>query len=161
MSMQLLGVATKPQALKGQFRIKPAIINLKLFKKLSSVFVDNREYRVETVSIRETFVIIKLQGIDTCEQAETFRNKQIFGEIEIKEVETHFDLSDFSVIVNGEIIGKITDINNFGSKDILSISGTRNLMLPVIDGLIIKTDENNKQVELDKNIIEQVAVYED
>ena len=33
----LVGVATKPQALKGQFRIKPEILNMKEFKKFNSV----------------------------------------------------------------------------------------------------------------------------
>jgi len=161
MSMQLLGVATKPQALKGQFRIKPTITNFKQFKKLSSVIIDNKEHTVESVSVRDTFVIIKLQGIETCEQAETFRNKQVFGNIEVIEVETHFDLTGFAVFVNGDEIGTITEVNNFGSKDILSISGISKLMVPVIDGLIVETDEENKRVELNKNIIEQVTVYED
>ena len=39
MSIQLIGVATKPQALKGQFRIKPEILNLKTFKKLKEVII--------------------------------------------------------------------------------------------------------------------------
>jgi 16S rRNA processing protein RimM len=160
MEKQLIGVATKPQALKGQFRIKPSILNFKQFKKIKNVFIDNSEYTIESCSIRDTFVIIKLDGIDTCEQAEKFRNKEVFAEIEVA-VESHFDLTEFEVIIDGMSVGKVLDINNYGSKDILSISGNSNIMLPVIDDLIIKIDENNKQVILNKDIFNQVAVYED
>ena len=161
MSMQLLGVATKPQALKGQFRIKPSILNFKQFKKLSSVFIDNQEYKIEMVSIRDTFVIIKLIGVDTCEQAENFRNKQVFGNIDIVETESHFDLRGFEVFVEDNKIGVIVDVNNYGSKDIFSIEGNKSFMIPIIDGLIISADLEGKKIILDKNIIEQVAVYED
>ena len=96
MSLNLVGVATKPQALKGQFRIKPEILNLKEFKKFDTLTIDNKEYKLEAVTLRDTFVIVKLEGIDTCEQAETFRNKKVYAEMEI-EVEDNFDLMNFYV----------------------------------------------------------------
>lgn len=161
MSLNRIGVATKPQALKGQFRIKPEIINLKLFKKLTHVSIDNVKYCVESVSLRDTFVIIKLEGIDTCEQAETFRNKLVFAEVEIEKVESNIDFVGFEVLVENEKLGNVTDVNNFGSKDILSVTGKRNFMLPVIDNLIVSVNEHEKTLCLDKNILEQVAVYED
>jgi len=34
-------------------------------------------------------------------------------------------------------------------------------MAPIIDGLIIATDESAKTITMDKNIFESVAVYED
>ena len=156
----LVGVATKPQALKGQFRIKPEILNLKEFKRFDCVYIDNKEYKVEAVTLRDTFVIVKLEGVDTCEQVETFRNKKVFADMDIV-VEDNFDLVDFEVEIDGEIIGHIADINNFGSKDICTISGKKPVMLPLIDELIECVDEDNKIVVMNKNIFEQVAVYED
>ena len=161
MSLNLVGVATKPQALKGQFRIKPEILNLKEFKKFDYLTIDNKEYSVEAVTLRDTFVIVKLEGIDTCEQAETFRNKKVFAEMDVK-VEDNFDINNFEVEIDGEIIGKVTDINNFGSKDICTITTSNgDIMLPIIDNLIINTNEDKLVVVMDKNIFTEVAVYED
>lgn len=161
MSLNLVGVATKPQALKGQFRIKPEILNLKSFKKFDSLTIDNREYKVESVTVRDTFVIVKLEGVDTCEMAETFRNKKVFAEMEI-EVEDNFDLENFEVKFDDEIIGKVIEINNFGSKDVCTIKTPNgNVMLPVIDELIVDIDESNKIVSMNKKIFAEVAVYED
>ena len=161
MSLNLVGVATKPQALKGQFRIKPEILNLKEFKRFDHLTIDNKEYSVEAVTLRDTFVIVKLEGIDTCEQAETFRNKKVFAEMDVK-VEDNFDINNFEVEIDGEIIGKVTDINNFGSKDICTITTSNgDIMLPIIDNLIINTNEDKLVVVMDKNIFTEVAVYED
>ena len=102
MGLNRIGVATKPQALRGQFRIKPEILNLKLFKKLTSLSIDNVNYDVENVSLRETFVIVKLKGIDSCEQAETFRNKPVFADVQIEKVESNIDFIGFEVFVENE-----------------------------------------------------------
>ncbi|MBQ7352342.1 MAG: 16S rRNA processing protein RimM [Clostridia bacterium] len=160
MSRICIGVVTKPQALKGQFRVKPNLINLKTYKKLSEIEIDNTTYSVESVSLRDTFVILKIKGIDSCESAELLRNKEIFADIEQK-VEEHFDLQGYGVVVESENIGVIVDINNYGSKDILSIEGNNSCLIPVIDKLIDKIDEQENVVYLNKNIFEQVAVYED
>ena len=161
MSLILVGVATKPQALKGQFRIKPEILNLKEFKKFDYLTIDNKEYSVEAVTLRDTFVIVKLEGVDTCEQAETLRNKRVYAEMEVS-VEDNFDLNGFEVEVDGKIIGKVIDINNFGSKDICTIATSNgDIMLPIIDNLIISVYEDKLVVVMDKNIFAEVAVYED
>ena len=160
MNLNLVGVTTKPQALKGQFRIKPEILNLKEFKRFNFLTIDNKEYEIEAVTLRDTFVIVKLKGIDTCEQAESFRNKKVFAEMEVV-VEDNFDIIGFAVEINGEVIGKVTEINNYGSKDICTISTNNgDIMLPLIDNLIVSVNEEKLVVVMDKNIFAEVAVYE-
>ena len=160
MNLDLVGVATKPQALKGQFRIKPEILNLKEFKRFNSLTIDNKEYDIEAVTLRDTFVIVKLKGIDTCEQAESFRNKKVFAEMEVV-VEDNFDIINFTVELDGEAIGKVTEINNYGSKDICTISTNNgDILLPLIDNLIVSIDEEKLVVIMDKNIFAEVTVYE-
>ena len=159
MSREFIGVVTKPQALKGQFRIKPQLSNFKTYKKIKEVFIGNISYEVEAISLRDTIVVFKLKGIDSCEQAEALRNKDVYADIEVK-VETHFDLEGYLVMINGEILGTIQSVNNYGATDIISISGKSEIMLPMIDGLVSNVNEEDKTIFLNKNIFEQVAVYE-
>ena len=154
-----IGTITKPQALKGQFRLKPEILNMNKLKKLNIIFIDAKSFSVESVTLRDAFAIFKVEGVNSCEDAEKLRNKAVYADLDI-EVETHLDLQNFDVIINGENIGKVVDINNYGSKDILSIVGNRNFMLPVIDGLIIEVKEASYQVVLNSEIFDQVVVYE-
>ncbi|MBE5738593.1 MAG: hypothetical protein E7354_02580 [Clostridiales bacterium] len=159
MERNQIGIITKPQALKGEFRVKPALLNLKYYKSFKVVYIANHEYEVERVSIRDTFVIFKVKGIDSCESAETYRNQPIFADMEVV-ARDDGDYMDYKVFVGGEEIGKIVDINNYGSKDVWSISGKDNMMLPFIDGLIESKDEENMVISLKKELFEQVAVYE-
>lgn len=154
-----LGTVTKPQALKGAFRVKPNILDKKLFKKLNIVYINNASYKIESVVLRDTFLILKVEGIDSCEQAETLRNVNVFGDIEI-ETSNNFEFVGFVALV-GEQVGKVERVDNFGSKDILTISFEKSCMVPVIDGLIENVDVQNKTIEFNQEIFEQVAVYED
>lgn len=154
-----IGTITKPQALKGAFRVKPDILDVKKLKKLSKVTIDNKDYEVESVILRDTFVIFKVEGISSCEDAEALRNKGIYGEMEI-DADNVLDLIGFEARV-GDWVGMIVDISNYGSKDILTIAFAKGCMLPVIDGLIEKVDADNKMVILNLEIFNQVAVYED
>ena len=155
----LVGIVTKPQALKGEFRVKPQILNFKQFKKFESVIIDNIEYNIERVSIRDAFVIIKIESVDSCEQAELLRNKQVYAYMQI-DTNDNLDLVDFSVKVGDKVIGSIVDINNYGSKDIISVSGACVCMFPLIEDLIVSIDEKNKEIVLDTELFEQVVVYE-
>lgn len=158
MERNQIGIITKPQALKGDFRVKPSLLNLKYYKSFKVVYIDNKAYDVEKVTLRDTFVIFKLKGIDSCETAETYRNKAIFADMEVVEKDEN-DYMDYTVIVDGEI-GKIVEINNYGSKDIWSISGDQDIMVPYVDNLIVSRDDENRVLTLDKEIFNQVAVYE-
>ena len=43
MEKVLVGIITKPQALKGEFRVKPEILNMKQFKKFDCVTINKKE----------------------------------------------------------------------------------------------------------------------
>ena len=159
MEKVLVGIITKPQALKGEFRVRPEIFNMKQFKKFDEVIINNQSYIVEKVTLRDSFVILKVKGIDSCESAELLRQKEVYAEMEI-DTDDSFDLVGFKVFVSGECIGEIVDINNYGSKDIISIKSKKSCMLPLIDNLIIETNEAEKYIVLDDEIFNQVVVYE-
>jgi 16S rRNA processing protein RimM len=155
-----VGIITKPQALKGEFRVKPEILNLKQFKKFDTLTINNVDYNVEKVSLRDSFAIVKVEGVNSCEDAELLRNKPVFAMMEV----THEDNTtwiDFECFVNGISLGNITDINNYGSKDILTINGKSEIMLPVIDNLIENVDVDKKTITFNNEIFNQVASYED
>jgi len=156
------GVATKPQALKGEFRVKPNLLNLNNYKKLNAIFIDNKEYSVDKVIIRDTFVIFKVKDINSCEEAETIRNKEIYADMELGDKsEDNSTYISYNLLIDGKSFATIKDVNNFGSKDIVSFVGEKSGMFPVIDGLFINVNNDNKTVELNKELLEQVVVYED
>lgn len=160
MERKRIGIITKPQALKGEFRVKPDLLNLKKYKTIKVAYVKNTEYEVERVTLRDTFVIFKLKGIDTCESAESLRNTEIFADMAEEKVDEH-DYEGYGVFVENSYLGTITEINNYGSKDIWSVEGDKNLMLPYIEGLVLSCDDTQRKIILNEEKFNQVAVYED
>ena len=104
-------------------------------------------------------MILKVKGIDTCESAELLRQKEIYAEMEI-DSDDSFDLVGFRVFVAGKCVGEIIDINNYGSKDIISVKSNHSCMLPVVDNLIVETNDAEKYIVLDNDIFNKVVVYE-
>lgn len=155
-----IGIITKPQALKGEFRVKPDLLNLKKYKAIKVAYIKNTAYEVERVTLRDTFVIFKLKGIDICESAESLRNTEIFADIAEEKVDEN-DYEGYEIYVANECLGKITEVNNYGSKDVWSVEGDRAFMLPYIEGLVLSCEDAPKKIILDEEKFNQVVVYED
>ena len=154
----LIGTITKPQALKGDFRVKPALFNLKAYKNLKTITINSLEYSVQKVTLRDTFVIMKVEGVDSCESAEILRNKDIYAEMD-NAGNDEYSVLGFDVILDDKIIGRVVDVNNYGATDVLSVAGNNNFMMPFISGLAV-IDKEARTLKLNKEIFEQVVVYE-
>ena len=154
----IIGTITKPQALKGEFRVKPALYNIKAYKNLKNVYINDKEFAVEKVTLRDAFVIMKVEGIDTCEQAESLRNTSLYAFMDNAGNDEN-SVMDYTVCLEGENLGKVVDVNNYGATDVLSVVGNKKFMIPHIPGLC-KVDKNTKTLVLNKEIFEQVVVYE-
>ena len=153
----LIGTITKPQALKGEFRVKPALFNLKAYKTLSSVTIEDKDFSVQKVTLRDAFVIMKVEGVDSCEGAEALRNKSIYAEMD-NAGNSEASVLNYDVILESVVIGKVVDVNNYGATDVLSVVGDRNFMMPLIPNLA-HIDRTNHTLTLNKEIFEQVVVY--
>jgi len=126
---------------------------------LQTITIDGRDYVVEKVTLRDSFVIFKIENINTCEQAEALRNKKVYAEMD-NAGNTDDSVLGFDVLLEGDIIGNIKDVNNYGATDVLTVVGERKFMMPYIPGLA-KVDKDARSLTLNKEIFEQVVVYED
>ena len=59
-----LGIITKPQGLKGDFRVKLISTHLPSIDNISKVIVNNIEHNVSKVTPRDKFYIFKLDKIN-------------------------------------------------------------------------------------------------
>ena len=80
-----IGVITKPQGLKGHFRVRQNYSNFYILSKVKVVVIQNKEYEVEKVTDRGEFFIFKVKGIEQIEAAEALRNEKIYSKVEERE----------------------------------------------------------------------------
>lgn len=164
MEKLLIAKILKPQGIKGDVKI--ALIADKDFDILSlkQVYVNDKLANVQKIYSVSGNLAIKLDIINSRNDAELFRNKEIYiNKSDFVLPKNKFLMVDligkFAHLDSGDIIGKIVDIQNFGSADVIYISGNKNVLCSHKLGLIKQVLDD--KVVLDKEIFKQVAVYED
>lgn len=73
-----IGQIVNTSGLKGIIKVKPFTDDITKFNKLKSIYIsvkkDLKEFKVEEVRTNKNMVFLKLEGIDTIEEAEKYRN---------------------------------------------------------------------------------------
>ena len=149
-----IGKIVNTYGIKGQLKIVPYTDNIKRFEKLKKIYINEKEYLIENVKYIKNIVILKLQGINTIEQTEEYRNLYMY--IDRKDAiklpkDTYFirDLIGIEVYTNdGEKLGIIDDIFKTGSNDVYVVRNSlgKQILLPAISSVIEKIDLENKKV---------------
>lgn len=135
--------------LKGEIKIYPYI---DYFEDLDFIILDNNKFKIEKSRYQKNIVIAKLENIDTIEQAEDLKEKDIFIYEDMKPdlpEGTYYidDLIGFKVVTDeGKVLGNLTNIYNTGANDIYEIDN--NILLPAIKDVIKQIDLDNKQINV-------------
>ena len=158
-----LGYITKPQGIKGEFRLRPNTTDGKFLKGLTSVVINGNEHAVKNVTLREGFVIFGVEGITDRNQVELLRNVKVYyeGEEETLEEGEYFiaDLIGITVISKNRNmpLGKLTAIDKYGAADVYTVkSENSEFMFPFARDVITKIDLENKVIYVDEIILNEI-----
>ncbi len=161
-----IGKIVRPHGIKGAVRAETYTSNPQRFKKLKEVIIDSNTIAVESVSIDPSnFMLIKLVGIDTMDDAEKLRNKNVVikrSQLPEPENGTYYidDLIGSDVLVDGDKIGILTKIEQFGSADVYEVTleqGTVNF--PAIKDVFSYVDVKKGVINLKGYIFSRICVY--
>lgn len=163
-----VGKALRPRGLKGEIRFELYTSDSTRFNSVKRAKLDGKTFNVEKISVEGDFAYIKFSGIDTVEQAESYRGKSLT--VERSELPSPgngkvyiADIIGSDVYVDGDIVGELVDVMQYGSADVyvvkLPAGGT--VQFPALKELIKETDVENGKILLDGYIFRRVAVYND
>ena len=110
-----------------------------------------------TMLIKDKYVVIKFEGIDTRELAEQIRGAylEIPREEAIKLPADHFFISDIIGLEvldeGGQHLGTITDVLETGANDVYVLKGKdgRDNLIPAIKQVVKKVDLENKTMTIE------------
>ena len=111
--------------------------------------MDGREYRLESVRVQKTCNLVKIEGIDTVEAAQSLRGKvlELYREDMDSSVIFGGDLIGMEVRASGETIGRITEVLDYPGNSVYVVKGTYEYMIPAVKEFVLSTD-------LEKNVME-------
>ncbi len=153
-----IGQIVNTNGLKGLLVVNPFTDDITRFDDLKTIYIvfgkELIEKKITQVRYKKNQVLLQLEGIDTIEEAEKYREcyLKINREDAIKlPKDTYFivDLIGLDVYtVNNELIGKIDDIFQTGSNDVYVIKDKlgKQILLPAISKVVKKVDLENKKV---------------
>lgn len=155
-----LGKIIKKFSFKGELIIKIDSDYPEDYRDINSFFLEDKNilvpYIIEKSSLNREFLKVKLEGIDTEEQAEGLLKKNIYlpkeclPELDEDEFYYH-EIIGFSVYDKEKgYIGQIKGINTSSAQDIFEIDYKgKEILIPVLDHLIDKVYKDKKEIYID------------
>ena len=158
----------KPQGIRGEVKAELYISDINNFKSIKSVYIENTPYTIKNYSFRNGFLYLSFNEVASRNDAENLRDKEISVEkdelLPLDEGKYYVDdLIGCKVVdENGENIGKIRDVNNYGASDILSIrDGSEEVLCPFLDKVFVSINIKDKVVIVNKKRFLEVTQSED
>jgi len=159
-NLVLLGTITKPQGIKGAFRVRPISQESENLASLKYIEIKKGDdqpvvYQVLQTEQRPQFVIMRVENISTIEEARALVGCQVFAyEKDLAPLEKDtfywYQLIGCEVITDqGEILGKVDAIIPTGANDVLQVSqGASEILLPNIPDVILNVNIKTKQIRV-------------
>jgi 16S rRNA processing protein RimM len=157
-NLLLVGKVIRPHGLDGSLRIRSYAQSAESFLDAGNVFLKSdkdemRECKISSIRPHKGVFLIRLQGLQSLEEAEGYRGAEIFIRKDLLEQKCEeeyfwFELIGLEVFLNsGRYLGKLTDIIPTGSNDIYVVKeGGKEVLIPAIHEVVDEIDLENKRI---------------
>ncbi|MBR4993026.1 MAG: 16S rRNA processing protein RimM [Lachnospiraceae bacterium] len=147
-----VGIITTAHGVHGEVKVYPTTDDPKRFKKCKELILDDgknkRTVKVVSVKFFKQFVIIKLEGIETMDDALKLKNASLLvtrdKAVKCEEDEYFIaDLIGLSVFdEENNLIGKVTEVYQTGANDVYEIEkeDTKKVLIPAIKDCVKNVD---------------------
>lgn len=158
MNLIAYGKILKPHGLKGEVKVLPYSGESENFKYFKSIYLSldsngPKEYSITGKKFQKNLIIVKIKEIDSVEDAESIRGKELFIDKEqlpsTEEDEYYwFELIGLNVYSQDKgLLGKVDSIIDNAAQPILVIkSNSEEYMVPLIDNFVKKIDLDNSRI---------------
>ncbi|MCI7767733.1 MAG: ribosome maturation factor RimM [Oscillospiraceae bacterium] len=144
-----IGKIVAVQGLKGEVRVDPWCDSPDFLCEFEQLYFNKGETPVTVVKARphKNIVLMKIEGVDTPEDAQKLRGKILYMDREDVELEEgcYFvqDLIGLEVVDadDGRVYGKLSQVTATGANDVYHIKdGDKEYLIPAIPDVVVKTD---------------------
>ena len=145
------GEIVNTHGIRGEMKVLPWLDSPEMLCEFDRCRIDGKEYKIETCRVQKTCNLLKLQGIDTMEEAHAMRAKtvQLYREDIDDDVIFGVELLGVEVFCDGQKIGEITEVLDYPGNAVYVV-GKGEYMIPAVKEFVLSTDlqSNIMQVRL-------------
>ncbi|MBA7646059.1 Ribosome maturation factor RimM [subsurface metagenome] len=151
-----IGQVLAPWGLEGKLKVEVITDFPHRLSPRSQLYVDRQPVTIAGTSWQKGKAIIKLEGIDSVEQAEELRGKTL--EIHRRQLETlpegqyyHFQLIGLEVwTTEGKRLGKVIRVLSAPSNDNYVVSGEKGeILIPAIEDVVKSVDLESRRITIE------------
>ena len=157
-----VGQIVNTHGIKGEVKVMAFTDDVNNFKRYKKILVGDTWKDIIGVKFQKDRVILKLEGIDTMNDAETYKQKYLYvlREEEPELPEDTFYVSDLIGCTvydtNDKNLGDIADVIQTKNNDVYWIKKPKELLIPVLRDIVLDVNIEDKKV-----IIRPVGEWQD
>ncbi|MGL5379815.1 ribosome maturation factor RimM [Clostridium sp.] len=149
-----VGKIVNTHGLKGEMKVIPLTDDPKRYKELEFVLIDGVERKILGCKFQKDRVIVKIEGVDSIEEAERYKNKymEIHREDAVELEEDCYFIADLIgcevVDTEGKNLGKIYEVLQTKNNDVYWIREPKELLIPVLLEIVLDIDMENRKITI-------------
>ena len=153
-----VGAITSIHGVRGEVKVFPTTDDVRRFKKLKEVLLDTGKemlaLEIESVKFFKQFVILKFKGIESLNDVEKYRSKNLYvtreNAVKLRKDEYFIaDLIGLSVLTDEKSqLGELIDVIQTGANDVyvVKMADGKEVLLPAIKECILNVDMEERQM---------------
>ncbi len=140
------GKIVNTHGIRGELKIYPLCDSPEFLLEFDRFFIDGDEIEVVSSRVHKNVVLMRLEGIDHIDKAETMIGKILridSDDVELDEGQYFIeDLIGMQVVDvdTGKEYGKLKSVIQTGANDVYEVQGDKLYLVPKIDEVVIDTD---------------------
>ena len=146
------GEIVNTHGVHGELKVLPWMDSPEDLCEFDRCRIARKDYNIEDARVQKTCTLLKLEGIDTMEDAQLLRGKTVllFREDISDEIIFAAELIDVEVYEGETLIGTVKDVLDYPGNKVYVVKGQHEYMIPAVKEFILDTDmeANRMQVKL-------------
>lgn len=136
------GEIVTTHGIRGELKVLPWTDGPDFLTDFNRVRINGKDYKVDACRVQKTCNLLKLQGVDTVEDAQLLRGQtvQIYRNDVSDELIFAAELLGVHVVCDGKELGQITDVLDYPGNKVYVVEGEHSFMIPAVREFIISTD---------------------
>ena len=135
------GEIVTTHGVRGEVKVLPWVDSAEVLAEFDRCRIDGKEYAM-TCRVQKSCNLVKLEGIDTMEQAHSLRGKvlELYREDIDDDVIFAAELVGVEVYADGRCIGTVREVLDYPGNSVYVVRGEYEYMIPAVKQFILSTD---------------------
>jgi len=144
------GEIVSTHGVRGEMKVLPWSDGPEVLLDFDRVRINSVDYSVESCRIQKTCNLLKVNGVETVEDAQKLRGKivEIYRCDVADDVIFAAELIGVKVFADDELIGEIIEVLDYPGNKVYVVRGEHSYMIPAVKQFILETDMENETMHV-------------